>query len=366
MVMNKETHYNNIVDIFNKNECKLLTTFKDFTNKIDKNLQFECKCGNIEKNIDFKWYNRSVYKSCKKCKLANNPRRNEEFNNMVKYFQKYGCNLLIEKKDYVNQQTKLTYQCKCNKIVENETYQLYYLSTYKCCIDCRDKVINHRYHPFEKLQQKFIKENIELLTKKDDYKGVNCNKLSYKCKCGVILTNMSYQSFKLSKYKQCKECVKNLIKKTCLEKYGYERPMQNSYILNKSIKNQYNLKEFIYASGNKIKIQGYEDLALQILTENNYNEKDIITDRIIIPTFDYIYKNNNKKYLPDIFIKSENKIIEVKSDHTFNTMKIQNILKALAVRKAGYDFEFWIFYKVRKHDTPNYKYKKSMLKLFKI
>jgi hypothetical protein len=56
----------------------------------------------------------------------------------------------------------------------------------------------------------------------------------------------------------------------------------------------------------------------------------------------------------------------VKSDRTFNIQRIQNLIKALSVRRAGFDFEFWIFYKVLKDDTPNYKYNKCILKLCKI
>lgn len=62
---------------------------------------------------------------------------------------------------------------------------------------------------------------------------------------------------------------------------------------------------------------------------------------------------------------SENKIIEVKSDRTFEVQEEMNLLKADAVRKAGYKFEFWIFNKTKKDDLPNYKYPKTYLKLFK-
>lgn len=366
MGINKQKYFNYVCEFFNKYECELLTTFDNFTNKIDNNLTFKCKCGEIEENINFKWYSRSVYKLCKKCILNNNPRRNEEFNNIIDYYKKYNCTLLTEKKDYVNQQTKISYKCKCGNIVENESYQLYFLSYYKCCKNCRNKVRDHRYNSFNEIKQEFIKENVELLTTEDEYIGTGQSRFKYKCQCGIIVEDVSYYSFQLSKYKQCKECVKKLIKETCLEKYGYEVPMHHPDVLDNCIKKQYNLKDFTFLSGNKIQVQGYEDLALQILINEKYKENDIITSRTIIPTFNYTYKNTSKKYLPDIFISSENKIIEVKSNRTFDVQKIQNIQKALAVRKAGYDFEFWIFYKVKKDNEPNYKYNKAILKLYKL
>lgn len=370
MGINKQKYYDYVKNFFKQNECELLTIFENFTDKTRNNLVFKCKCGNIQENINFKWYNRSIYKSCKKCVIQNNTRRNTEINNVIKYFKKYNCELLTFKKDYINNITKnLSYKCKCGTIVENESYLLYYLSTYKCCEKCRENEIKRQYVPFEEVQKIFIQKNIELLTTKDNYIGTSKTKFSYKCKCGIIVNNISYHSFVLSKYKQCKQCVKKLIKKTCLKKYGYEIPMHNDDILDNAIKKQYNLKDFTFKSGNTIKVQGYEDLALQILNKK-YNEQDIVTNRKLIPRFNYIFKNKQKKYLPDIYIPSKNKIIEVKSNRTFEIMKIQNIIKSLSVRKAGYDFEFWIFYKVSKNDIPNYKYFGSkhpcFLKLIKI
>ena len=57
-----------------------------------------------------------------------------------------------------------------------------------------------------------------------------------------------------------------------------------------------------------------------------------------------IYKMDIKRiYYSDIYIKKENKIIEVKSEWTFKINKKKNLLKKEACLKAGYKFEFWIF-----------------------
>jgi len=55
------------------------------------------------------------------------------------------------------------------------------------------------------------------------------------------------------------------------------------------------------------------------------------------------YDNNTRYYFPDIWIESENKIIEVKSDWTYKLHKESNIKKQEATVKAGYLFEFWVF-----------------------
>jgi hypothetical protein len=48
------------------------------------------------------------------------------------------------------------------------------------------------------------------------------------------------------------------------------------------------------------------------------------------------------RYFCDIFIPKKNKIIEVKSTWTIKIKKDNNELKALACKKLGYSFEFWI------------------------
>ena len=90
-----------------------------------------------------------------------------------------------------------------------------------------------------------------------------------------------------------------------------------------------------------IRVQGYEPLAIDILLKK-YNENDIITPKKDMPII--MYKKKTKhRYFPDIYIPKENLIIEVKSDYTYNKDLIKNILKALATRKLGYNFETWIF-----------------------
>lgn len=45
---------------------------------------------------------------------------------------------------------------------------------------------------------------------------------------------------------------------------------------------------------------------------------------------------------PDIYIPSENKIIEVKSKYTFEVNQKVNLLKEKSMKDAGFNFEFII------------------------
>jgi len=103
--------------------------------------------------------------------------------------------------------------------------------------------------------------------------------------------------------------------------------------------------EYKFPSGNIVKVQGYEPQALDILI-NKYKETDIIsgTKNIIleIGPIRYFYENNEYTYYPDIYIKSINTIIEVKSQWTFDKWKEKNLAKEQACLQQGFNFEFMI------------------------
>jgi len=114
----------------------------------------------------------------------------------------------------------------------------------------------------------------------------------------------------------------------------------------KCFKSSVRRKEYIFPSGRKVYVQGYENLALDDLI-NQYEENDIFVGvkeifnqigRITYQTEDNIEHN----YYPDIFIKSTNTIIEVKSKWTYNIDQLKNLLKERACLDKGFKFEFRI------------------------
>jgi len=130
-------------------------------------------------------------------------------------------------------------------------------------------------------------------------------------------------------------------KATCLDKYG-GHPNQNKEVQAKSEATSYHYKEYMMPSGMIVKYQGYENLALDELVQE-YEEEDILTGRTNIPTVDYYINDKKHVYFPDIYIKSENKIIEVKSEWTITLTRGNVEEKALATVKAGYRYEIWVY-----------------------
>ncbi len=134
------------------------------------------------------------------------------------------------------------------------------------------------------------------------------------------------------------------MKHTMFQKYGVNYPLQNKEIANKSSKNCYKPKPFIFPSGKEINCQGYEPFALQYLIEDNIEENDIITGCKNVPTIWYNDENGKKRrHYVDIFVPSQNKCIEVKSNWTLEKKTECIFLKQIAEKTLGYNYEIWVY-----------------------
>ena len=142
--------------------------------------------------------------------------------------------------------------------------------------------------------------------------------------------------------------VKEKIIKTNMERYGVPHHSQNPEIAEKMLNNSYQRKEYTLPSGKIIKYQGYENFALdELLFEEKISEDDIITSRAKVPEIWYYDENNKKhKYYVDIYIKSQNRCIEVKSTWT-NQPKNCVLEKKASSESLGYKYDLWIYDKKR-------------------
>lgn len=126
------------------------------------------------------------------------------------------------------------------------------------------------------------------------------------------------------------------------EKYGVYNPLQRPEIHLKVLESSFKLKSYFLPSGKEVSIQGYEYIALDILFKNNYLENDIIVEAENMPILFYKDGTITRRYYPDIILKSENKIIEVKSEYTILDSIRLNKLKQKCAIDYGYSFEFWL------------------------
>ena len=145
----------------------------------------------------------------------------------------------------------------------------------------------------------------------------------------------------------CSSHVKDKGKATSVINYGVEYPMQNAEYSEMVSKNSYHSKEYTCPSGKTIQIQGYENYMLdELLQKENILEEDIITSRSQVPIIWYLDANDKKhRYYVDVFILSQNRMIECKSTWTMKKgIEKDNIyLKQQACKDAGYFCEIWVY-----------------------
>jgi hypothetical protein len=149
---------------------------------------------------------------------------------------------------------------------------------------------------------------------------------------------------------QSKE-IQNKYVETIQRKYGilFTNISQISEIMDKKIKTGISTKKYTLPSGKVVKIQGYENYGIEYLLKMGISEDDIIIGNkniekeIGIFMFYDMKKNKNRRYFPDIYVKSKNKIYEIKSNFTMNLNVDLIKIKKQSIIDRGFEFEFLIF-----------------------
>ena len=118
----------------------------------------------------------------------------------------------------------------------------------------------------------------------------------------------------------------------------------------------YKLKEFKFPSGKIVKVQGYENIALDELLKT-FNEDDIVTDNTDIEKLigKIMWKDDSGKfhrYYPDIYVKTNNTIYEIKSNWVLNSEIDKNIKKKNSSISNGVNFLFMVY----DENNKNWKY----------
>jgi hypothetical protein len=227
--------------------------------------------------------------------------------------------LLGEYSNY-NQRMYVRFRCKCGTEYEKRFEML---NKYKLayCKECSIKKNNEKYK--ETCMKRFGVSNVSKLPEiMDKIKNV------FEEKYG-------------GHPKRTKEVQKKWVN-TCLEKYG-GHPNQNPGVQAKAEHTSFQHRDYTMPSGKIVKIQGYEDKALDELLEC-FVEEDIIVGRGNVPTIHYTCKEGTERvYFPDFHILSMNTILEIKSEWTLTLKTCRLDEKAEAVKEARYNYEVWVY-----------------------
>lgn len=246
---------------------------------------------------------------------------------------------LVKTGGYCNLCSKINHQNKIKEVVLNKygVENVFQLNEVK---DKIQKTTLLKYGVFH------VNQNIEIR-----------NKTKNTCLKKYCVDNpLKSQDIKLKIQKTCIEkygvnnplksnIVREKAKTYYLEKYGVENPSQVPEIADTKCKNSYRRKLYIMPSGNQIMCQGYEPFALDNLIKDEViNETDIVTGAKNVPEIWYDDEAGKKhRHYVDIFISSQNRLIEVKSKWTLEQKKDNIFLKQEAGKKLGYLYEIWVY-----------------------
>lgn len=115
-------------------------------------------------------------------------------------------------------------------------------------------------------------------------------------------------------------------------------------IINQASNQKYARKQ--YRLGNRVVgLQGYEPIALDYIQQRlGVKAKDLRVNKDV-PVFTYFddVRDKDRLYFPDALVVSQNRIVEVKSDHTFKVGLRELKLKRKAVLEQGYKFSVLVF-----------------------
>jgi hypothetical protein len=307
-----------------ENKINIIGEYKNVTR--DTKIIGKCNGNNCNNNFEknFRYLVEEGGAFCKKC---------TEINKLDKYKdemnKKYGCDYYLQSKE---NKEKL-------KNILIEKYGVEHISQNKEIRRKIEKTCIDKYGTQHPSQTQEIKDKIS---------QTNLKRYGVKNPMQNEVIKNKLENNNLTKYGvkyalELKE-THNKIKKTNLEKYGVEYVSQNPEIYQKMIKNSYQKKTYISKSGKEYICQGYEPQAIKYLIEKmNFDEKNILIGPSDSPKIKY-KDDNNKEHIhyTDIYLKNENKILEVKSEYSIKNYNYKVFAKQKAAKEQGYLYEIWV------------------------
>ena len=229
---------------------------------------------------------------------------------------------------------KVVYQCgNCGSV--NHTFTQNFKDATCFCSKCQNDKNKIAY---ETLKEKVESHGFTLLTQECEYQN-NKTKLKLLCVCGIPYESVLSD---IVRDKNCENCKIKKFEKTCIERYGVRNVSQDPAIFDRIMKRSYLRKNYQMPSGKVVIIQGYEGYAIRDLLKE-IDETDILLGKDI-PRFTYTDDEGIEHvYHPDLFIKSRNMIVEVKSDYTYLMAIRMNYLKFHKVVESGYCLRVMIY-----------------------
>lgn len=314
----------NLLNTFaTENDIKLIGIYENLTR--ESIIKGKCKtencCGEFSKTFRMLLQNKGFY--CVSCQKINSQTKMKATNLI-----KYGCEFNLDNLEVKQKRTNTFIEkygghpSKSNDIKQKKKET--FIKNYGVEHNMKsEEFLNNRKEKF--LEKHGVEHQMKLNEIKEKMKSTNL--IKYGTECSLNNTD-----------------VRNKMIKNNIEKYGVEYPYQNPEIADTHKKSLIRFKDYILPSENIIRIQGYENYALDFLLNNeNINENDIITSCKLVPEIWYNDNGKKRRHYVDIFIPNLNKCIEVKSDWTIKLKKDIIFIKQQSAKELGYEYEIWVY-----------------------
>jgi len=291
--------YEYIREVYEKTGCSLLTSKEDYIGP-KKPVAWRCSCGADQKS-SFDSFNYT--KRCRRCGIREF--KGVSYEAFCGLLQKDGWRMLDSKDKYKDTKTPM----KVLTVHDIETCTSYnrFYQGHRSKKEADDSFRNSQ----EKVERAFKSKGFILL---DTYQNKS-RPMRYLCRCDRE-SYMAYENV-LSNKVGCKICAFKALPATLLKFKKYKMP-----------------------SGKIVEVQGYEPFCLdELLGGRGISEDDIVVGFGDVPIIEYKWKGRTRHYYPDVYIPSQNKIIEVKSTYTYGLAPERNEVKWSTVVDQGYKME---------------------------
>ncbi len=325
--------YISIKQYYETHGCSILLKETDIYSYSRTKIPFTCANNHIISGLSHKTFTNRINNSYHVCNICKN----------IEVLDKLGAK-------YIRMEgNKVIYECKCGNITKICKYYMKRKTTF--CMKCKyteEAAVKLRATNRLKYGTDYGVENSDIkkkiVTSNMEKFGVTCVLQNPEIRKKIAATVLEKYGFEYSAQSQQ---VKDKTKANNLLKYGYEYIMQNPEIFTRQQKSGFRIKTYTFPSGKEIKVQGYEPYALNLLLKT-YQEDDIKTalnDKLPEIWYTNPVTNKASRYFPDIYITSENSIIEVKSTYTYEHFKEITDAKLKACFDKGYDTYLYVFSK---------------------
>ncbi len=272
---------------------------------------------------------------------------------------------LIGEYDELTCQSKIKGSCstpECEGIFEKTFHKLFQNSSSFCnkCMkkrmfDKKEQTNLIKYGTKSPSQNKNVKKkisnshlnktNLEKAKIEEKREATSMKRFGVKAPSQNLDVKKKISTIHLNKTDDEKKESRQKVEHTNMQRYGVKAPAQNPEIAEKCSKNAFKLKPYVLPSGKIINLQGYEHYCIDdLIKKENIDENDILNERTDVPEIWYKDQDNiERRHFVDFFIKSLNKMIEVKSNWTLDKKLDKVFLKQKAAKQLGYDYEIRVY-----------------------